>query len=465
MRLRHTFHPLGLLLGNFITFHVPPDSRRAAFGFASDRLVRRGSKLVIGNDYATWTHDIFAQMNHFRGVATGAESPLGGPLRVGDARAPQSRWTFRKDRRPFKLWHVAGLALSPVAGMAVGSLVIDGLPEFDISSLLDSLSGYLFAALVGTPWLIVTGLKRNAAQDNMVTLSAGGLGTRHGTETRHWLWWEMSEIKITQSTSRGKGGSVASIVSFRAMQDGALPGKVLLEGKAAVPVSCTIEDAYEMPVEEIGRQIKAWWEWNNKAFGHPDDPDIARLIEDEIGQQPRAISFLKQRGQQRQGSVLEAPLPWLAMLPLAAWTGLLLWDLKTGMPLQISWWGSLAGLALFGAVPLIGVLVSMATGKNRIQLDDDGFRFVRLGRTSRWRWSEIGPGEVRRVRGKWSAKQRPVLTFETPVNGIGSAFLRWAFNIDNRHVVVIEDIYDASLEEIAEAINARRRTFGRAPRR
>jgi hypothetical protein len=468
VQLRHPLHPLGLLLGNFVTFRVPADSRRAAFGFPSDRLVRRGSAMAIGNDYASRAYDIFAQMSLFRDVAAGVESPLGGPMQVGDARAPEPRWSFRKDRKHFKIWHVAGLVLWPAAGMAVASLAIDGLPESvdELLPLLDSAPAYLLGALFGAPWLIVLALKRNGAQDNMLTLSAGGLSTRRNLERKHWLWWEISDIKVTQSTSRGKDGAAARIVSFRAMQDGGLPGKVMMEGKAAVPVSCTIEDDYEMPVDEIAPQIKAWWEWSNKAFGHPDEAKLAKFIEEKIGPQPEGISFLRQKGEDQPASLVEAPASWLAMAPMAALAGLMIWTLRaeieSGLPswATFPWWVTIVGLLLVGLGPVIAVQVLLAAGRNRIELDDEGLRLARVGRMSRWLWSEIGPAEMRRVRSKWSAKQRSVLTFEAPRNGIGSAFLRWAFNIDNRRLAVIEDIYDSSLDEIAEALNSRRRKLG-----
>jgi hypothetical protein len=301
----------------------------------------------------------------------------------------------------------------------------------------------------------------------VLTLSAGGIGISHNMERKHWLWWEISDIRVTQSTSRGKDGAAARIVSFRAMQDGALPGKVMIEGKAAVPVSCTIVDDYEMPVDEIARQITAWWEWYNKAFGHPDeDAEIAQFLEEKIGPRSEGISFLRQKGEDQPASLVEAPASWLAMAPMAALAGLMIWTLRTeietGLPswATFPWWVTIVGLLLFGLGPVIAVQVLLAAGKNRIELDDDGLRLVRVGRTSRWLWSEVGPAELRRLRTKWSARQRPVLAFEAPRNGIGSAFLRWALNIDNRRLVVIEDIYDSSLDEITKALNGRRRKHG-----
>jgi hypothetical protein len=469
MKLRSPLHPLGLLLGTFLTFRVPPDQRRKAFGFASDRPVRRGSIMVIGNDYATWTHDIFAAMTFFKGVAEGAESPLGGPLEVGDARAPEPRWSFRKNRKKLQLWHVAGLVLWPAAGMAAGSLAIDGLPGSldDLMPLLDAAPFYLVMALVGGPWLIVAALKRNAAQDNMLTLSAGGIGTSRHEERKQWLWWEISDIRVTQSISRGKDGAAACTVSFRAMQDGALPGRTVMEGKAAVPVSCTIEDEYEMPVEEIARQMNAWRDWYDKAFGHPEDnAEIARFVEEKIGPQPDGISIQRQKGEGRNKSLVEAAAEWLALAPMAAMAGLMIWLLRTDKILEFAawgalpWWSAFAGLMLVGVGPLIAVQAFLSAGRNRIELDNDGLRLVRLGRAKHWRWSEIGPADLRRLRTKWSAKQRAVLTIEASSNGIGSAILRWAFNIDNRRLAVIEDIYDTSLDEIAEALNAHRRKRG-----
>ena len=163
---------------------------------------------------------------------------------------------------------------------------------------------------------------------------------------------------------------------------------------------------------------------------------------------------------------MEAPASWLAMAPMAALAGLMIWTLRTeiesGLPswATFPWWGMAVGLLFVGLGPVIAVQVFLAAGRNRIELDDEGLRLVRVGRVSRWLWSEIGLAEMRRVRSKWSAKQRPVLIFEAPRNGIGSAFLRWALNIDNRRLAVIEDIYDTSLDEIAEALNGRRRKLG-----
>jgi hypothetical protein len=82
-------------------------------------------------------------------------------------------------------------------------------------------------------------------------------------------------------------------------------------------------------------------------------------------------------------------------------------------------------------------------GLNRLELTEEGLLHVRYGLKRRWAWNEIGAVELRRLRTKWSAKQRSVVTLETNAGGWTYGLLRWAFNIDQPRRAVIEDIYDS----------------------
>lgn len=461
LRMRSRLHPAALFLGRFMTFRVPSDGRRADIGFRTDRIFLRGAVVAIGDDYANSREDIRDQIENYR-AAAGA-----GMRRQARNVAPETVWSFRKDRRQPKFWHIAGLVLGPAFGIGVGSLIVDGLPDsLDLLESLDSMRSTFLGVLLMAPWFVVMLLKQETAQDNMLSLDAGGLNVRHRQDRRHWRWSEIQDLEVSESVSRGKDGAAARIINIRASHDGSDLDRAQKDEKP-VTVSCSIEDDYVDPLEEIARQAHRWLEWSGRTS---EKAQVKSTEESEIraSDPSEAISFRRPPGQMKdRHSLLEGLLPWAGLAPMAIAAGWSIWALKSGGGLWAPWWVMMIGFLLIVLVPVITMAVLAAPPLNRLDLTEESLEMTRLGRTSRWAWSEIGSANLRRVRTKWSAKQRTVLTVGIPAARWGSRYLRWAHNLDSAELfAVIEDTYDTPLDQIAETLNAHRRKYGgRAARR
>lgn len=461
-RLRSWLHPASLFLGRFMTLDVPSDERRSKFGFRADRLFLRGGRIAIGDDYASRVEDIRSQIDYFRS----GRSP--GRSRSGNS--PEPMWTSRRERKQAKFWQLASLVLGPAVGVGLGSIIMHGLPtDLDIVESWETVSAPVLGALVGVPFFIIMLLKQESIQDNMLSMSAGGLSVRHKMERRYWRWPEIYDLRIKESVSRGKDGASACIISFRAMHDGSDAGRKSPQADAPrLPVSCSVEDDYEMPIQEIARHAGLWMDWRMRILDH-DGQTMAGGFETGNTLAAPGISFRRSPGQlQSKQSLLEALLPWFWMLPLIASSGLLIWNAKFGggsLLSSLPWWGALAGFFVIMFLPLIAMLAMIAPALNRLELSQDELAMVRFGRESRWAWVEVGAVELRQVRTKWSGKQRPVLSIALPKAGLGSRYLRWAHNLDDlQTIAVLEDIYDTPLEEIRQAIDDYRRQYGMPPR-
>ncbi len=446
LRIRSRLHPASLFLGRFISFRVPRDDRRSAFG----HVLLPGSVAAIGDDYSSRIDDLFQQIEHYRDGAGVADSK--------PAHRPEPVWSLRKDRKQPKLLSIILLVLGPPAGALIGMVLIDGFPDsigqiFDSSGIVGALGGA--AGLL--PLMILMQFKLESGQDNMLVMSAGGLHTRHKIEMRYWRWHEISEMRIEQSATRGEDGGAATILNFLALHDGSDPGKKQKPGEEApISVSCSIEDNYDTPVEEIARQARAWWEWSGETFGH--SVAAAGQSTADSSRTPRAVAFLRQPSQLKgRGSPLESIVPFIFLTPMLACTGGMIWMLKADINLGIPWWVTLPVLAVLMFGSMLTMIAVMLPGSNRLELNADGLLHVRFARKRRWPWHAVGSAELRRVRSKWSAKSRSVITIPVPADSWSFRFLRWAFNIDgDRAQAVIEDIYETPLDEIAATLNDHR---------
>lgn len=448
--LRGRLHPASLILGRFISFRVPRDDRRSAAGRRLDRLFLRGPVVAIAGDYPTQTQELFRQIEHFRnaGQAAGARS--------ASVRAPEVLWSFRKDRKRPKIKRLLAAILIPLAGGAVGMTLISGLPE-SLGDLLSSplIIGMLIGIGSVLPWVVLVQYKWEAKQFNMLALSAGGLATADKMDRRLWLWPEISDLRIQQSVSRGTDGSAATILSFRATHDGRKPCRKPKAGESPTPVSCSIEDVYETPVNVIARQARSWWEWSGETFGHDVTAGDARRPNTAGLQQ---IAFRRQSNTNgNRTTPLDLILSFAFIVPMLVYLAAILWMFDAGIRLGVPRWVDKGGFFLITMGPIIGYLFLLTPGVNRLELTVEGLVHVRYGFKRRWAWHEVGSAALRRVRSKWSAKQRSVLNLEMPSRGWAFGFLRWAYNIDNGRQAMFEDIYDTSLDEIAEALNEFRR--------
>ena len=140
LRIRSRLHPASLFLGRFIGFRVPRDQRRSASGVRKSLLLGRGV-VTVGDDYPSRIDDLFRQMEHYRANAAGAER------RSASARPPEALWSFRKDRKKPKLWHLLGMVIGPVVGVGIGMALFGRFPG-TVEELLDSPG--LYGALIGS---------------------------------------------------------------------------------------------------------------------------------------------------------------------------------------------------------------------------------------------------------------------------------------------------------------------------
>ncbi len=464
LRMRSRLHPAGLFLGRFLTFRVPADGRRKNAGFATDGLFLGSDTVAIGDDYTSDLKDLRDQIEEFRAAAgSGVRRQAGGT-------PPEPMWSFRKDRKQLKLWHVAALALGPVIGVGLGSLIMEGLPEdLDLLDSLESFGRIAMGALIAAPYLLITSLQKQTAQNNMVVLSAGGLSVWHGQERRDWRWTEIIDLEVKESISRGKDGAAARVISFRAAHDGSEVGRSQHEKEPSTPVFCSVEDEYETPVEDIARQAQLWLNWAGRTFERPAgsaavDASAEVGSRDAAGATPAAVYSRSPGVIDIERSALEGLLPLLILTPMTLITGLTVWSVKTdggSWLLWLPWWAMIIGFLVVVFVPLIIALGLVDPSLNRLELSEEALEMTRMGRTSRWSWAEVGPAELRRVRTKWSAKRRAVLTIAVPAATWGSRYLRWAHNLEHTEpIAVIEDSYDTPLDAVAEAINLGRRKHG-----
>lgn len=455
LRVRSRLHPASLFLGKFISFRVPRDARLSAPGVGRSLLLG-GGVVAIGDDYLGRPGDLLQQMEYFQGSATGAGHHTASTM-------PEAAWSFRKDRKKPKLVHLLAAVGAPVIGMAVAWAIVGDLPG-SMEEFIDDLgiiSGLGTAAIM-LPLFVVMQFRFEAKQDNMLLMSAGGVHTRSKLERRFWLWRDILDLQVKQSASRGKDGGVEQIVSFMATHDGSSPGKEAKQGETLVPVSCSIEDNYETPVTEIARQARAWWDWSGATFGHAVVPSAPSQRPVAPTRDAGAIAFHRQTGTMNgRSSLLDHVTPFVVLSPVLTYSVVSIWMLKAGIRFDlIPWWLDVGGMTVLMIGSMIAMISLIQPGLNRLELTETGLMHVRYGFKRRWAWHELGSAELRRLRTKWSAKQRSVITLDAVAGGWTYGLLRWAFNIDNRRRAVIEDIYDTSLDEIAEALNGHRRKLG-----
>jgi hypothetical protein len=95
--------------------------------------------------------------------------------------------------------------------------------------------------------------------------------------------------------------------------------------------------------------------------------------------------------------------------------------------------------------------------RNSLQLNLDGLTYKSAGHGGTWFWRDVSAFEQHRLVGGPLIGRRRAITFAAPGKDWTWRWLRWAYGLPAKPpVVVIQEMYDTPVDEIAAALNAYR---------
>lgn len=460
-RLHGYLHPASLVLGRSISFRVPDDDRRFALPALVNRILFFGHNAAIGDNYLSDIRDLAAGLNHWRNMALGQVSRAANARRSRTPFSPTGPAVFfnrEKLRDSGKLRRALGLALLSLVGtlgaLAIVSAVdIEDLPaKFEDLAQSPMLLAGLPVAAVGVFFTVFEAMGRDAASQNLVVLSSGGLQLRRNGERQHWLWHEVAEPELRRMPGTAMPGGSAQAISFVATHNGKRPGKSPDGGPLPAAAVHSLEDVYDAPLDEIVGQMRAWREASvalRHASGETVDLPAAQVPGEAADD---AISF-RRRWAPAPSALMTTGI-WLLQVPMLGGLAAAFWvanaELSRGMTLGLA----AAVMLVAIASPLLTVYLAAGGGANNLRLDRDGLTYVRLGRIAGWPWRELSSFDLRPGTMRWSRKEVPLITFALPRDDRLSRFLRWAYGIRGAQALaVIEDVYETPLGEIARQLS------------
>lgn len=410
--------------------------------------------------YATPLAEIVDRLNACRtlrpaaeGASDGAEEPDPGPslptIHYGDPAALGHR------RKRDLLWLLFSFALVPVMYVVLSREAQSafGLDPMVVLAVLGGVVALLLAIVV--PVLLFASGRRG----NLLHITDEGLTwISQGTMIRQWRWQDLSAFEV-----RGAAAEGASGIAFSAADDGKpFQGMGLLVspwGRSASFgwLSFKIEEIYDSPVESIAADLNAR---RNRALGEAQTAQGAQPLAVDAGR--RAIGFQKDlQDLWRLGVVGQAlwigGLVWLPVMLLLGWPFEIF--ASDGITELSAWQRFLSFLDMFVLIALIAeILILMrefTPADNALGLDKGGLTVTRGGRRRRWAWGDLSAFEVKARKAFGFFRPRSVIVFDAPGGyDLRSRFLRLCYRLSGRApAMVIEDIYDTPLDEIAARLN------------
>lgn len=441
-------HPAALLRGRFLTIST------SGAGVPGSR-----SKVVIGDDYLTPIDEIAERLKLHM---TQAASRTGRARRSASMVSPAIFWDREhkgrqevfspESLRTLFLWSL-GLGL---VGIGVVAYVAGWPPEWARLRAVLAEQTWIYSAVTGLVLMPLAQLGRISVMGNFLMLSGDGLHLRRQGQRRHWRWHELWDFDIRrQSPDLSADGHASKVFTFTARGDGTTTKRSTTTETQAF----SIDDIYDVPLEDIARQLSAWSRLGREAEAVPEQTDQG----DMKSSAPAALDSdeLTFRWGARAGSsaLMATALAFLILISTLDMAACLLFVLVLWPELDAAS-NRMLLLGVAGAfliVPTIGLaipLMAIRPRSNALLLDAEGFTYKRLGRRRRWSWREISGFQLQSGKLRWSSNRAGLVTFTAPRDDKLSRLSRWAYGIGgSQPIVVIEDAFDTPVDEIVRWLN------------
>jgi hypothetical protein len=294
---------------------------------------------------------------------------------------------------------------------------------------------------------------------NFVLLDDVGLTTAFMGMRRRWPWRALESAEVEQTGMPLKTVKLTVSGTFGWMDRLAL---LFVNGLASSSrVTIRLPDFYEVPIEEVAARIN---EYRSAALGErraSEDAQQARKEAIAVPGQP--VIFARSTVMYRRLRVVEYII-YALMVPLVGALAYLIY-----LDEDAEWhklWP--AGAAFFGFAVVMIVISSLLQKRaiqpeyNNLRLDEDSLVYMRAGKSLRWPWGELSDFKVRFASSKLLMGRRRFITFAAPGTDWTWGLLRRVHGLPkDPPLVIIEDIYETSLEDIAATLNAyRERALG-----
>jgi hypothetical protein len=317
------------------------------------------------------------------------------------------------------------------------------------------------AAAVSSGLLFALVLLWKSPARNLLTLDDVGLTYVFIGVRRRWPW---NVIESARLVSQLFGQQVAKLTISGRFDWMARIGLLFTSGRASAErLTITLPDFYEVPIEDIVAEIG---NRSDRARGIKRPPRDAAppspLIQAAASGQPITFGVSKAFARQQH----------LAAIILLAACGLWTISFLLGRYAD-GWWSDpwsleMAADLLIGATIVItliasGLILRASTpARNVLRLEPAGLTYMRQGRCYAWPWRDLSAFEQHRLVGGPLIGQRRAITFAAPGKDWTWRWLRWAYGLPTKPpVVVIQDIYDTPVDDIAATLNTyRERALG-----
>lgn len=347
----------------------------------------------------------------------------------------------------FPLLIAAGIALRwlEVPGTAwIKRLGPDAVTYFWIFLAVAAITGVLFVLTLA--WKSPA---RNFLLLDDVGLTYGFLGLR-----RRWPWRRVQSAEVVQTGIPFRAATLKISGTFGWTDRLTLLclNALASSSQATLP----LPDFYEAPIEEIVARIKAC---RSAALGGLDPAKAAGALENgAAGARTAPLTFAKSTVIYRRLRAVQFAL--LAMtLPVVTASAYLVRLIENR-----GWFDTWSlGAAFLGVAAATMVIVVVLQNRanlpkyNNLRLDDTGLVYARLGRPWRWRWHELSDFTLHVASSRRLLGRRRFITFAAPGRDWTWLWLRKYYGLPNRpRLVLIEDVYETALDEIADTLNAYR---------
>lgn len=322
----------------------------------------------------------------------------------------------------------------------------------------------LFLAMAVTSGLsFAYALRLQSPKRNFLVLDDVGLTYVIIGKRRGWPWRDLEPAEVMDRPFGMKAGQLTISGSFGWMTR---IGLLFMSGLASANrLAITLPDFYETPIEDIVAGIN---DYRDRVLGTTQPAKKAAQpspsMQAAASGRPVNFGLSKARSkQQRLVAILifVAVGLWMTSLSIRGY-------LPDDRPFSDLWsFKAAADLFLVFAILLglvAGVWAQWAGGRTRntLRLDPADLTYIRQGRRFVWSWQDVSDFTYHNLMTHTVFGRRRAITFTAPGKDWTWRWVRWIYGLPKAPpAVVIEDVYDTPLDDIAATLNAyRERAIG-----
>lgn len=322
----------------------------------------------------------------------------------------------------------------------------------------------LFLAMAVTSGLsFAYALRLQSPKRNFLVLDDVGLTYVIIGKRRGWPWRDLEPAEVMDRPFGMKAGQLTISGSFGWMTR---IGLLFIGGLASANrLAITLPDFYEAPIEDVVAGIN---DHRDRVLGTARPAEKAAQpspsMQAAASGQPVTFGMSKARSRQQYMVAIlmfVAVGLWLASLGIRGYLqedGLFggPWSLETAADLFLVF------AILLGLVAAVWALWAGGRARNTLRLDPAGLTYIRQGRRLAWSWQDVSDFTHHRLVGATIFGRRRTITFAAPGKDWMWRWVRRTYGLPKAPpAVVIEDVYDTPLDDIAATLNEyRKRALG-----